>query len=88
MQPLTTESAILETVKRLPEPIKKSALLYVEFLASQYASTTETDETEAVLESEKPALIKPALAGSMKGLFSLPLPDDFDEPLADFDEYM
>jgi hypothetical protein len=27
-------------------------------------------------------------AGFLKGTFALPLPDDFDEPLEDFQEYM
>lgn len=28
------------------------------------------------------------LAGSMKGTFVLPLPDNFDEPLEEFEEYI
>ena len=31
---------------------------------------------------------KKSLAGCMKGTFVLPLPDDFDEPLEEFAEYM
>jgi hypothetical protein len=30
---------------------------------------------------------KKTLAGSMKGTFVLPLPEDFDAPLEEFDEY-
>ncbi|MGD1900135.1 MAG: DUF2281 domain-containing protein [Phormidesmis sp.] len=78
---MTTENAILETVKDLPESIKLSVLLYTKFLASQYADQ-KTDEIE------EPTHKKHTLAGSMKGLFVLPLPDDFDEPLAAFEEYL
>jgi hypothetical protein len=49
-------------------------------LASQYAKV-ESNEIE-----EKPK--KRRLAGSMKGTFVLPLPEDFDEPLDDFKDYM
>jgi len=31
---------------------------------------------------------KKPLAGSMKGTFVLPLPEDFDAPLEEFEEYM
>lgn len=78
---MTTESAILNNVKKLPEPVKEAVLLYTEFLASQYASKTVKTSEDAIVQT-------PHLAGSMKGTFVLPLPDDFDEPLDDFEEYM
>ena len=77
---MTTESAILETTKRLPEPIKQALLLYAQFLASQYAEGTLPNQSD-----EKKAS---SLSGSLKGTFVLPLPDDFDQPLEDFKEYM
>ena len=76
---MTTESAILDTVKRLPEPIKQAVLLYTEFLASQYGSDSTTDESTGSRKH---------LAGSLKGTFVLPLSEDFDKPLEDFEEYM
>lgn len=66
---MTIESAILKNVEKLPESVKQAVLLYTEFLASQYTEETETSPK------------KRRLAGSMKGMFALPLPDDFDEPL-------
>ena len=37
---------------------------------------------------EKQPIKKKSLLGCMKGTFVLPLPDDFDEPLEEFEEYM
>lgn len=31
---------------------------------------------------------EPGLAGSIKGTFVLPLPEDFDAPLEEFEEYI
>ena len=73
---MTIESAILKNVEKLPESVKQAVLLYTEFLASQYM-----EETEASPKKHR-------LAGSMKGTFVLPLPDNFDDPLEEFEEYM
>lgn len=77
---MTIEAAILKNVEKLPDTVKQAVLLYTEFLASQYAKE-ELEETQ-----EKPK--KKRLVGSMKGTFVLPLPEDFDEPLDDFKDYM
>jgi Protein of unknown function (DUF2281) len=74
---MTLESAILRNVERLPDEVKQAVLLYTEFLASQYPRLETEEKSEA-----------PRFAGSMKGTFVLPLPDDFDEPLEAFEEYM
>ena len=37
---------------------------------------------------EKQPIKKRSLLGCMKGTFVLPLPDDFNEPLEEFAEYM
>jgi len=37
---------------------------------------------------EKQPIKKKSLLGCMKGTFVLPLPDDFNEPLEEFAEYM
>lgn len=77
---MTIEAEILNNVEKLPESVKKAVFLYTEFLASQYAEA-KTNEIE-----NKPK--KRRLAGSMKGTFVLPLPDNFDEPLEEFLDYM
>ena len=77
---MTIEAEILNNVEKLPESVKKAVFLYTEFLASQYAEVN-TNEKE-----EKPK--KRRLSGSMKGTFILPLPDNFDEPLEEFLDYM
>ncbi|MBD2579311.1 DUF2281 domain-containing protein [Oscillatoria sp. FACHB-1406] len=77
---MTIEATILKNVEKLPDSVKQAVLLYTEFLVSQYANG-KPEEAQ-----EKPK--KKRFAGSMKGTFVLPLPDDFDEPLEDFKDYM
>lgn len=77
---MTIEAAILKNVEKLPDIVKKAVLLYTEFLASQYAKE-ELEEAQVKPEKKR-------LAGSLKGTFVLPLPEDFDEPLDDFKDYM
>jgi len=50
----------------------------------------EIDLDSNVTDSEKDtqSTKKRSLVGSMKGTFVLPLPDDFNEPLEEFEEYM
>ncbi len=50
----------------------------------------EIDLDSNVTDSEKDtqSTKKRSLVGSMKGTFILPLPDDFNEPLEEFEEYM
>ena len=73
------ESAILEQFQKLPLSGQQKALCYIEALVIEYA------EAEG---SENPQPIKKRQAGMMKGTFVLPLADDFDAPLDDFQEYM
>lgn len=84
------ESAILNNIKKLPESIKQSVLLYTEFLVSQYAKEVTEVSEEAIPKKHR-------LAGSMKGTLrgglgiwkgKIWIADDFDEPLEDFAEYM
>jgi len=77
---MTIEAAILKNVEKLPDSVKQAVFLYTEFLASQYVKV-KTEETE---EKTK----KRNLAGSMKGTFVLPLPDNFNDPLEEFEDYM
>jgi Protein of unknown function (DUF2281) len=78
---MTIESAILDNIHKLPEAIKQSVLLYTEFLVSQYAKNSPE-------VPESPAPKQYHFAGSMKGTFVLPLPDSFDDPLEEFEDYM
>ncbi|MBE9108673.1 DUF2281 domain-containing protein [Nodosilinea sp. LEGE 07298] len=78
---MTLESSILNNIHKLPEPIQQSVLLYTEFLVSRYAK-----DSAEIGEDAEPQNLR--LAGSMKGTFVLPLPDNFDEPLEEFEEYM
>jgi hypothetical protein len=71
---------ILEKLEVLPEALQTEVLHYIEFLSERYANI----EPEGIKDKTK----KRRLFGSMKGTFVLPLPDDFDEPLDDFEEYM
>lgn len=66
---MTVESKIAKNIENLPESAKQAILLYTEFLASKYAEESN--------ESERMTRRRP-LAGSMKGTFVLPLPEDFD----------
>ncbi len=78
---MTLETSILNNIHKLPEAIQQSVLLYTESLVSRYAKdSTDTEENVAPQKSR--------LAGSMKSTFVLPLPDNFDEPLEEFKEYM
>ena len=77
---MTTESAILNKVKHLPEPMKQAVLLYTEFLASRYVKEN--------LDANEEADQRSSLAGALQGTFMLPLADDFDQPIEDFEEYM
>ncbi|XGB43293.1 MAG: DUF2281 domain-containing protein [Nodosilinea sp. LVE1205-7] len=77
---MTIEAAILKNVEKLPDAVKQAVFLYTEFLASQYAEA-KSNEIEQTPKKRR-------LAGSMKGTFVLPLPDNFDEPLEEFEDYM
>ncbi len=72
------QPTILEKLEKLPEPLQTEVLHYIEFLLEKHTTQPTQEETPK----------KRRLAGSMKGTFVLPLPDDFDEPLEDFKEYM
>ena len=38
---MTIETAILDNVEKLPEAVKRSVLLYTEFLANQYGKSSK-----------------------------------------------
>ncbi|MEG4962708.1 type II toxin-antitoxin system VapB family antitoxin [Microcoleus sp. K4-B3] len=72
------QPVILEKLAELPESLQTEVLHYIEFLIEKQAKNST---------QEKPTK-KRRVAGTMKGMFVLPLPDDFDEPLEDMKEYM
>ena len=72
------QPVILEKLAELPESLQTEVLHYIEFLIEKQAKNST---------QEKPTK-KRRVAGTMKGMFVLPLPDDFDEPLEDLKEYM
>ena len=79
---MTTDTALWKIVVNMPDDLKKELLHYAEYLLEKYPNSPENTKNPQEIADKIP------LAGSMKGTFVLPLPDDFDEPLQDFEEYM
>jgi len=75
---MTVDAEILQTLVKMPEPLKKELLHYAKYLMENYSETGY---------DVKPPQ-KKRRSGILKGTFVLPLPDDFDEPLEDMKEYM
>jgi Protein of unknown function (DUF2281) len=69
------EATILEYLQKLPDPLQQEVLHYTQFLLETHNKST--------LQSQKKRQ-----AGFLKGTFSLPLPEDFNEPLEDFQQYV
>jgi hypothetical protein len=69
------ETAILEYLHKLPSLLQQEVLYYTQFLLENHTKNTSQPQ-------------KKRQAGFLKGTFNLPLPEDFNEPLADFQEYM
>ncbi len=73
---MTVDTKILQALTKMPEPLKQEALHYIEYLIEKHskASFEETPKKRRI--------------GILKGTFVLPLPDDFDQPLEEFKDYM
>jgi Protein of unknown function (DUF2281) len=69
------ETTILEYLHKLPDSLQQEVLHYTQFLLETHTKSTSQSQ-------------KKRQAGFLKGTFTLPLPDDFNEPLEDFQEYM
>jgi Protein of unknown function (DUF2281) len=69
---------ILEKLTELPDSLQTEVLHYIEFLLEKQAKNS-------IQELPKK---KYRVAGNMKGMFILPLPEDFDQPIEDMKEYM
>jgi hypothetical protein len=79
---MSTDTALWKAVFNMPDSLKIELLHYAEYLLEKYPNAQgNTKQAEEILQ-------KRPLAGSMKGTFVLPLPNDFDEPLEEFEEYM
>ncbi|MCC5637815.1 DUF2281 domain-containing protein [Nostoc sp. CHAB 5844] len=68
----------------MPKSLKIELLHYAEYLITK-SSTFQQAEEKTQVEN---VIVKKPLAGSMKGTFVLPLVEDFDAPLEEFEEYM
>lgn len=75
---MTVDTEILQTLAKMPEPLKAELLHYAKYLIANYS--------EVVPAVKSPQ--KKRQAGALKGTFVLPLLNDFDEPLEDLKEYM
>ncbi|MBU7582731.1 MAG: DUF2281 domain-containing protein [Nostoc sp. TH1S01] len=75
---MTVDAEILHTLEQMPEQLKQELLHYAQYLLENYSKTV----------SQESVVPKKRRSGILEGTFVLPLPDDFDEPLSDFQEYM
>jgi Protein of unknown function (DUF2281) len=62
------ETTILECLQKLPDSLQQEVLHYTQFLIETHTKNTSQSQ-------------KKRQAGFLKGTFSIPLPDDFNEPL-------
>jgi hypothetical protein len=75
---MAIDAEILQTLEQMPESLKEEVLHYAKYLVENYSKTV----------SKEISLPKKRRSGILQGTFVLPLPDDFDEPLEVFQEYM
>ena len=75
---MNIDTEILQTVVIMPESLKKELLHYAKYLMENYSKDVSPEQHP----------LKKRRSGILQGTFVLPLPDDFDEPLEDFKEYM
>ncbi|OLT58086.1 type II toxin-antitoxin system VapB family antitoxin [Moorena bouillonii] len=75
---MTIDTEILQTVEKMPESLKQELLHYAKYLMANYSQDISPEQHAG----------NKRRSGILKGTFVLPLPDDFDEPLDDFNEYM
>ncbi|MEB3886968.1 DUF2281 domain-containing protein [Lyngbya sp. CCY1209] len=75
---MTVDAAIEQTLSQMPEELKREVLNYATYLLSKYGDRKTSENSTG----------KKRRSGILQGMFVLPLPDDFDEPLEDFQDYM
>lgn len=79
---MSIDSALKNIVENMPDALKTELLHYAQYLL------TKSDQIEEDKQTAKESVtVKRTLAGSMKGTFVLPLANDFDAPLEDFENY-
>ena len=87
----TVDEGLLKILANMPSSLKVEILHYAEYLLQKNVVGTETITNGDQLALEAAEIEPPkkkSLAGCMKGTFVLPLPDDFNDPLEEFAEYM
>ena len=67
---MTVDAELLETLTQMPESLQQEVLHYAQYLNEKHSHA----QTEARPKKRR-------LAGSMKGPFKLPLPEDFNAPM-------
>jgi hypothetical protein len=72
------KTKIWETVEKMPVSLQTELLHYAEYLQEKYHQENSIQDN---------SIVKSRI-GILKGTFVLPLADDFDESLEDFEEYM
>lgn len=75
---MTVDSEILQTITLMSEPLKQEILHYAKYLIQNYSQFNSQNNIRQTKRR----------SGILKGTFNLPLPDDFNDPLEDFKEYM
>ena len=75
---MNIDTEIWQTVVTMPESLKQELLHYAKYLRENYSKDISPEQHA----------VKKRRSGILEGTFVLPLPDDFDEPLEDFKEYM
>ncbi|MGB5593309.1 MAG: DUF2281 domain-containing protein [Crocosphaera sp.] len=78
---MNTDTSLQNIVANMPDSLKIELLHYAEYLMTK-SSNRQPEEKSGEITTKK------RLAGSMKGTFILPLSEDFDEPLEEFEDYM
>lgn len=75
---MTIDTEITQTLEQMPVSLKQELLHYAKYLMANYSADGHSQAQKA----------KKRRSGILQGTFVLPLADDFDEPLEDFQEYM
>ena len=75
---MNIDTEIWQTIAAMPESLKQELLHYAKYLMVNYSQDIPLKQHP----------VKKRRSVLLKGTFVLPLPDDFDEPLEDFKEYM
>jgi Protein of unknown function (DUF2281) len=83
---MTIDAEIAQTLEQMPAPLKQEILHYAKYLIENYNQTRPLAGISKSAEDTSPPVKR--RSGILKGTFVLPLPNNFDEPLEDFQDYM